>query len=479
METSTTSSIVGALGGGSGVDMVKLANDLAQARFLSQLAQLDGRSEQLEARISGASTLRNLLGQLANALGDRIRTGDLAPTASLTNPAIAQASVVAGSSGRGSYALEVTALASAQTLAGNSYAAASDLVGEGQLTLRFGAIDGGGFTADGAAAPLVIDVSATDTLADVADRIRTSGSGLNAYVANTASGAKLVIKGEEGAAKAFVVEAAGASASGGTPAAGNIDFLAWTPPADTGQLRASAADAAFLFDGVAMTSAGNKVSGLPGGLVLTLTGTNVGAPAQIAFADRSTQIASAMGDFVAALNDIANALEELAAPQGGDLGNDPGARALKRALAGLTTQVVMPGAAPGEPSTLADLGVVRTREGKFRLDSQRLNAALANNPAAAGAMFTTGLHGVYASLDNLSRAAGSRTDPGALGGSIARYTDQLSRLDDRRAKFAEQQEVLRARLVKDFAAADRRVSASQSTLSFIQAQIAIWTAPRG
>ncbi|MCR2832792.1 flagellar filament capping protein FliD [Parerythrobacter lacustris] len=479
METTTTSSIVGALGGGSGVDMVKLAEDLAKARFLSPLAQLEDRSEQLEARISGASTLRNLLGQLASALGDRIRTGDLAPAASLTNPTVAQASVLAGSSGRGSFSLEVTTLASAQILAGNSYSAATDLVGEGQLTLRFGTIDGGGFTADGVAAPLVIDVSATDTLADVADRIRTSGSGLNAYVANTGSGAKLVIKGEEGAAKAFVVEAAGASASGGTPAAGNIDFLAWTPLTDTGQLRASAADAAFLFDGVAMTSAGNKVTGLPGGLVLTLTGTNAGAPAQIAFADRSTRIASAMGDFVAALNEIANALEELAAPQGGELGNDPGARALKRALASLTTQVVMPGAAPGEPSTLADLGVVRTREGKFRLDGERLNKTLADNPAAAGAMFTTGLHGVYASLDNLSRAAGSRTDPGALGGSIARYTDQLARLDDRRAKFAEQQEILRARLVKDFAAADRRVSASQSTLSFIQAQIAIWTAPRG
>ena len=38
METSTTSSIVSTLGGGSGVDMVKLAQDLAEARFLPQVA---------------------------------------------------------------------------------------------------------------------------------------------------------------------------------------------------------------------------------------------------------------------------------------------------------------------------------------------------------------------------------------------------------------------------------------------------------
>lgn len=478
METSTTSSIVGALGGGSGVDMVKLAEDLAEARFLSQVAQLDSRSAQLEARISGASTLRNMLSQLASALGDRIRGGDLAPTATLSNPSVAQASVLAGSSARGSYSLEVTALASAQTLASNSYGAATDLVGEGQLTLRFGTISGSAFAPDAAADPLVIDVSATDTLTDVADRIRASGSGLNAYVANSASGAKLVIKGEEGAARAFVVEASGPSTSGGTPAAGNIDYLAWYPASDTGQRTALAADAAFLFDGVPMTSPGNKVSGLPGGLVLSLTGTNPGAPAQIGFADKSSQITSAMSDFVAALNDIAGALDELAAPLGGDLGSDPGARALKRALAGLTTETVMPGAAPGEPATLADLGLVRTREGNFRLDGARLQKTLAASPAAAGAMFTTGLFGVFASVDNLARAVGSRTDPGSLGGSVGRYTDQLARLDDRRARIAEQQEALRARMVKEFAAADRRVSASQSTLSFIQGQIAIWTARR-
>ncbi|MCB2065246.1 MAG: flagellar filament capping protein FliD [Erythrobacter sp.] len=476
METSTTSSIISTLGAGSGVDMAKLASDLAEARFLAQVSQLDSRSQQLEAKISGASTLRNLLSQLSSALGDRIRSGDLAPSASLANPAVAQATVLAGSSGRGSYSLEVTALASAQTLASNGYSAATDLVGEGQLTLRFGTIASSTFTADGSADPLVIDVTATDTLADVAEKIRSSGSGLDAYVANTASGAKLVVKGEEGAARAFVIEASGASASGGTPAAGNIDYLAWDPATDAGQLKASSADAAFLFDGLAMTSASNKVSGLPGGLVLTLTGTNQGAPTQISYADKSTQITTMMGDFVAALNDMAASLAELAAPLGGDLGNDPGARALKRALVGLSTDIIMPGAAEGEPSTLADLGLVRTREGKFQLDSERLQKTLTDSPAAAGAMFTTGLYGVYASIDNLSRAMGSRTDPGTLGGSLTRYTDQLQQLDEKRAKIADQQEALRARMVKEFAATDRSVSASQSTLSFIQNQIAMWTA---
>lgn len=473
METSTTSSIVSALGGGSGVDMVKLAQDMAEARFLPQIAQIDSRSEALEARISGASELKNLLSQLSSALGDRIRNGDLAPTVNIGDDGVALVSVLSGSNARGSYSLEVTKLASAQTLASSAYSASTDLVGEGQLTLRFGSISGGAFT-DSGSAPLAIDVSATDTLADVAAKIRSSGSGLNAYVAETASGAKLVVKGVEGADRAFTIEATGASGSGGSPAAGNIDYLAWSPASDTGQLKGSASDAAFLFDGVEMTSAGNKVTGLPSGLVLNLTDTNQGEPTQISFADKTKQITSMMGDFVGALNDISASLAELAAPLGGELGNDPGARALKRALASLTSQVVMPNAAAGEPATLADLGLVRGRDGSFTLDNSRLSETLDNNLAAARAMFTVGPFGIFATIDNLARDMGSATDPGTLGGSITRYTDQLERLEDRRERIAEQQDVLRERMVKNFAAADARVAASQSTLDFLKNQIAIW-----
>lgn len=473
METSTTSSIVSRLGGGSGIDMAQLASDLSEARFLPQIGQLEARSTALEARISAASTLRSQLTLLASALGDRIRNGDLAPSATIGNGAVAQVSVLSGSAAAGSYTLEVQSLAASQTLASNGYGTASDLVGEGQLTIRFGTITGSGFTEDTASTAATIDVLATDTLADVAAKIRSSGSGLDAYVAQTATGAQLVVKGETGAANAFVIEAAGASLSGGTPATGNLDYLAWNPASDGARRKATAADAQLLFDGVALASASNKVTGLPEGLVLNLTGTNIGAPTAIGFADKSAQIRTMMGDFVGALNEITTSLAELAAPLGGDLGNDPGARALKRALASFTTQIIMPTAADGAPSTLADLGMVRTREGGFRLDSERLSATLGSNLAAASAMFTTGLFGVFGTVDKLSRELTLTTNPGSLGGSIARYNSQLETIGERLEKIADQQAALRERMVKDFASVDRRVTASQSTLGFIQNQIAL------
>ena len=174
---------------------------------------------------------------------------------------------------------------------------------------------------------------------------------------------------------------------------------------------------------------------------------------------------------VAALNDLVALLNQEAAAFGGTLANDPGARELRRDLGELTSRVVMPGAAEGEPSTLADLGLSITRDGTFQLDSARLNATLADSPDAAAAMFTTGASGVFATMDKLARENTLRRLPGSLGGSLERYEDQIERNDERLAKIAEQQESMRERLTRDLVAAERRIAASQSTLSFLQQQM--------
>ena len=473
METNPASSIVQALGVGSGVDMIQLANDLAEARFQAQIAQLESRSQILETKISAASTLRSQLSQLSSALGERIRTGDLAPTPSIAASNVAQVGGTPGVRASGSYSLEVTKLASSQVLASNAYPGAQDLVGEGNLTIRFGAIDGAAFSEDTTRAALTIDVTATDTLQTLAAKISGSGEGLVAYVATNASGSQLVIKGEEGAQQAFVVERNSAAPS---PSAvpGDLSYLGWSPASDAGQLRQAAGGAQFLLDGVEMTADTNQVRGLPAGMTLDLTATNIGNPTSISFSEPVDAISAVMSDFVAALNDITSQLRASAAPLGGELGSDPGARALKRALASLSTQVVMPNAGEGEPRTLGDLGLRITRDGSFELDNERLAATLEQSPDGASAMFTTGVFGVFATFDDLARSMSSRSDPGSLAGSEARYAGQAERIEDRLADIADQQERLRQRLTTTFGAADRNVSTSQSTLSFIQSQIAIW-----
>jgi len=473
METAG-SSIISALGAGSGVDFTKLASDISAATFAAQRNQITARKTSLEAQVSAASQLRGAITGLASALGDRVRTGDLAPKGTLANPAVATVSVPPGLSPRGSFSLEVTQLARSQTLLSRPLASRDALVGEGTLTLRFGTVSGTSFTPDAARAGIDIAVTDTDTLATLASKINAaSGGAVQAYVATGTNGAQLVMKGREGAANGFQLEATG---MGGGPVAGDLEYLGWTPASGGALLQSTARNATLSLDGVAMTSPTNRVTGLPGGFTLDLAATNTGAPTTLSFGTSTTAITSVMEDFVAALNDIVGQLNDLAAPIGGELGNDPGAREFRRDLAGLSGRVVMPGAGTNDPRTLADLGLALNRDGTFKLDTARLNRSLETNPDAVAAMFTTGVNGVFATVDRFARESSLVTDPVSLGGSLSRYEKQLAASDERLTRIAEQQEALRERLTREFTASERRVAASQSTLEFLRQQVDIWSA---
>lgn len=464
------SSILNSLGFGNGIDFNQLATDISEASFGFQRQTVESRRETLEAQVSAASQLRSAISGLASALGDRIRNGELAPRAAIGNAAVARATVPAGLSPRGNFALEVTQLARSQTLVTKPFASGAALVGAGTLNIRFGAVDGASFDPDAARDPLAITVTADDTLSTLAAKItRESGGAVSAYVAQGSDGAQLVLKGAEGAANGFVLEPVGA---GGAAAPGDLSYLAWSPAADAGELRGSAGDATFLLDTVEITSPTNRVTGLPGGFSLELTATNIGTPTTVSFSNDTSAISTVLNDFVAALNDITSQLNTVAAPLGGELGSDAGARELRRDLSALASLVVNPNAGANEPRTLGDLGLAINRDGTFRLDSARLNRSLEAAPEAVAGLFTTGATGVFAAFDRFAREATLLGDPGSLGGSVQRFERQLEQVDERLERIAEQQEALRLRLSRSLIASGQRVTAAQSTLDFVRANFA-------
>lgn len=462
-------SILSALGGGSGVNFIKLADDLSAATYDTQRNRLQQQAEDLEARISAAARIRSSLSDLAGALGDRVRNGDLARRPSIGDPSVARVSTTPGVTPSGSFSLEVTQLAAAQTLVTPSYSSAEDTVGEGTLTIRFGTVSGASFTEDTTRTPLDIAVGPDVTLADLAGRISSESDGaLSAYVAQGTGGAQIVIKGEEGAASGFVLEPASA-ASPPASVPGDLEYLAWSPASDAGELRATARNAQYELDTVARTSASNRVTGLPGGMTLDLTATNPGAATTISFANDPGAITSVMSDFTAALNDTVALLDENSGLDS-TLGTDSGARELRRDLQGLTNQVVMPNAGEGEPSTLADLGLSINRDGTFSLDNARLAATLESSPDGAAAMFTTGVSGVFATMDKLARETSLSSDPTSLGGSLTRFERLVERNEERLTRIDEQQAALRERLTRSFVRSETQIAASQSTLSFLRQQ---------
>ena len=464
--TSATSSLISALGGGSGIDFGALATNLSVAQFAARKDQLTARSDTLNAKISAASNIKSMLLNLDTSFGTLVRSGELSRAPQVANSAVATASLSGTTQPSGTFSLEVTKLASGQRLASTPYAASTTTVGAGTLALRFGTVSGTSFTEDTSHAAASITIAAGATLADVANSINAANTGVTAYIANTVDGAQLVLRGQEGAANGFVLEATE------DPAAPGLSNLAWTPSSGTGQLLATAQDAAFKVDGLAMTSKSNTVSEAIPGLKLNLTATNAGSPTTVSFNDPKDVIASAMRDFTDALNQLMEEVNKATAI-GGDLANDSGTRALKRSLSQMAGTTVMPGAT-GAAKTLADLGLKTGRDGTFSFDTDRFNATMAGDQDGVVAMFTNGIHGVYATFDKLYRSASSTTDPGSLGSSITRYNKQLTQITEDQSELTEKQEALRVQLVSRFAVTESRITSSQSTLTFIQNQIKAW-----
>lgn len=464
-----TSQLLQSLGAGSGIDMVSLASNLATAQFAAKNDRLSSQAETLERQISTASTLKSAISNLAASMGTRVRVGDLSPQPQIANMAIATGTLSGTTQPKGSYSLEVTSLAASQTLVSPAYTAGTDPVGSGSLRLRFGTVLGGTFTEDTGHAAVDITIASGATLNDVALAINAQNAGVTAYVSNTTAGAKLVLKGADGAANGFVLEATETVGEEG------LANLVWNPsmPA-TDRLLASASNANFKVDGLPVTSASNSVTDAIPGVTLKLTATNSGLPTQVSFSDPSTAIKEAMADLTSALNEVMAALNEATNSKTGDLARDSGAQALRRTMSGLTNMIIMPAAPEGTPRTLADLGVSIQRDGTFILNDARLTETLKNQPLAAGAMFTNGLYGVYATIDGIARSASISTNPGSLAGSIARMTTKVTDIAEEQVKLAEKQETLRAQLISRFAYADSAVGSSKSTLSFLKNQIAAW-----
>ncbi|WP_260925085.1 flagellar filament capping protein FliD [Novosphingobium sp. 9] len=461
----TTTSLATLLGGGSGVDMLALANNLATAQFSARTSQLSTKTDTLNTKVSTASNIKSMLLALDTSMGTLVRSGDLARTPSVANAAVATATLTGATAPKGSYSLEVSQLAANQTLASAAFGASTETVGAGTLTLRFGTTSGSSFAEDPSHSAVNISIPEGATLADVASAINGANAGVSAYVAQTVNGAQLVMKGTEGAANGFTLETDAASGSG-------LAKLAWSPSSGSSTLMTTAQDAAFKVDGLPMTATSNSVSTAVNGVKLQLTATNVGAPTTITFADPTSSIGTSMQDLVDALNEVMGALNT-ATSLGGDLANDAGARTLKRSLMAIGSQTVMPNAT-GTARTLADLGLKTQRDGTFALDTSRLNATVASDPEGVAAMWTNGVNGVFATVDKVYRDATSTTGTYSLGASISTWTKQLTQIATDQSDLAEQQEALRSRLATQFTASETRISSIKSTMSMLTNQIAQW-----
>lgn len=477
---SAASVLLTSLDTGSGVDTDSLVTGLVEAQFAAKSAALTARSERLTTQLSGVSTLKSAITDFASALEALVKGGSLQSQPASSNNAVLTATALSGAKLTGlTGSIRVDRLATAQTAVSNASVATKDTVlGTGTLTLKLGTasydangvmtgVAGADADGDGAEDTISIDIT-TGSLANIAAAINAKKAGVTASVVTDADGkAFLSLKGETGTAKAFTLTAT-------DDPSGNLSAVNVGPGAAGMNVTGKAGNAVLTVDGITVERASNSITDLVTGVKLDLVGTSATA-VTLSSSTPTTALTNAVEDVVFTYNTVMAELKKQTDPITGELRGDSGAQNLLRSMKALTTRDLLPGAAPGTPRTLAELGVNTNRDGTLSVNSDTLSKVIASNPAALEAIFANSSDGsgLMAAMNSVKLNATSTLY--GLGASATRYNQSSRDLSEQQDKIAEQREKLTTRMTQQFASMNARVAAYKSTMTFMENQIKQWT----
>jgi flagellar hook-associated protein 2 len=453
-----SSSIANSLGFGSGIDTAALVNDLATASRAPKVKRLDALAQTNKAKISAVAQARSDLDSFTTSLADVTAQGTLR-SQPVVSDETAISAVATGGVKLGNLAseIEVTQLAKSQSIYSGFVPSAGDPVGQGNLTLSIGGVT-----------HAIIITPANDTLTGLADAINATDSNVRARVITDGNGARLVIKGETGAAKAFTLTA-------DTAAAASLDRFTYGGAGSTMTLGQAALDAKFTLDGVAFTRSSNAVADIIPGVTVTLKKPTPGAPVSIGAKRPLETIRQTINEFVGVFNTLKRNIAAARAATGGD-----GAmRTLDQQLSNLVSQSVTSGAGF---NSLSDIGITTNRDGTVTLNTAQLEAAIVANPDRVEAIFNPVRDGTHTETTDpgISLALKSIKDAATAGGGVldglkSRLDAEAATLAVTRDKMETREGIYRTRLEKQFSSMDARLGAIKATQTYLEQQIKLWS----
>jgi flagellar hook-associated protein 2 len=421
-------------GVGSGLDVGNIVSQLMSIER-RPLDQLDRREVAYQAQLSAYGNLRSALSSFRSSVSaldslDRFT----APSLSVGDSSVLTASA-AGRAQAGSYAIDVTQLAQAQSLVAAGQTSAGAAIGSGAATtlrFEFGTISGGTLTngiysgaaftqnASQPSTTVTID-SSNNSLEGIRNAINAANLGVAASIVKDGSAApyRLVLQSATtGLARSLRVTVTGDAA---------LQSLLGYDPAGVQNLTQTAAaqDAALSVNGVAITSASNSVADAIEGVTLTLL---KAGSTRLTVGRDSAAAKSAIEAFVKGYNELAGTLGQLAkfdtqSEQRGPLLGDATLRTIQAQLRGALS------AALGGPTasglrTLSQAGIAFQRDGTLALDNAKLSAALAGDGEDLAGLFTT----LGRASDGLVRyaGAGAATQAGSYAVEVSALATQGS-----------------------------------------------------
>lgn len=377
------SSIVSALGSGSGIDSNKLADQLTEANKMVQAERFTSQKTLLQTQISDYGLLRSALSKLetsAAALGsaDTFNAKALSvPDTSLLGITKLDSKAVAGS-----YQLKVEQVAQAQSLSSASFASMESTVGKGTLTIRLGDWNAGNtaFAVDSTktGATITIDDS-NNSLTGLRDAINAADIGVSATIVSDGGTYKLLMTSSTGAKNEIEVVAA---EDPGALGLATFDFNTTTRNMTQQQ---EGLDAQVRVNGLLVSRESNQVTDLIDGLEFDLFASSATETISLIISEDKTIAEQTIRDFVQAYNTFKAEVDTLVGFNAelddfGSLKRDPLAKNLMQSIRNVLTSAV-PGISDGF-STLSNLGIRTELDGTLKIyedDSTGFRAAIDDN----------------------------------------------------------------------------------------------------
>ena len=420
---------------GSNLDVNSIVSQLMAVES-QPLSSLNKKEAGYIAKISAFNTLKGALGSFQNAL-DSLK---LPSRFQGVNASSADTTILSGTATNkavaGTYNVEVTRLAQAQTIASAGQATSTTPIGDGiktTLNIQFGTISGGKlqggvYVADPAATPpstpdfaqdpaqtggsIVIDTT-NNSLQGSRDAINKAQLGVTATIVSDGSALPqhlVLTSNTTGATSSMKLTVARDPAAPADPSLENL--LSYDPKGTQNMTQSSAAqDTGLTVNGIAVSGKSKAIGEAIQGVTLNVT--KIGSTTVTVSRDTAS-VQTGVAALVKAYNDLDKTIKSLTAydpatKTGGPLLGDSSARNIQTQVRSMLGGALTGGA--GSLTNLTQIGVSFQKDGSMALDSTKLTKAINTNFDDLAGLFAS----IGSTSDSLVKYIGStaQTQPGS------------------------------------------------------------------
>ncbi|WOB09809.1 flagellar filament capping protein FliD [Piscinibacter gummiphilus] len=466
---------VSSAGIGSGLDVESIVTKLMSIEQ-RPVTQLKTQASTIQTKISAFGQLQSALSTFRDSSNALSRATTWGATTASSSDAGVRVSTSEGAP-VGNYAIEVKTLAVPQSAVTGAYDSADALVGAGTLRVEIGSFGQAGFAPQPNLDAINIDISATDTLTTVRNKINAAGAGVSAIIVNDATGARIIISSTNpGSNSVFRTSGDGGAAA-----------FAFEPGLDP-SLNAmtqtqAAADAELKINGLDVISPTNTLSDVVQGLTINLLQPTTGT-AQVTVAQDNDALKKSVDTFVESYNALAKMLRtqtkyDEATKTAGSLQGDSTAVGLQRQLRNLLTSETP---ASSVYETINSIGIALQSDGTLKVDSTKLTAALNANPAEVKKLFsayTPQVNDTDPDVNGIATRLRIFADKVlGLDGSLTSKTEGLNttlKLNQKRQdELTDRLALTEARLRAQYTTLDTNMAKMSALNSYITNQVAAW-----